>query len=110
MTLEVPSASSRNPPRSSSTPPPGLAAISTSAGEPAKGLVEIAGPETFGLDGAVRRALAARSDPRTVVADPAATYYGIAVGERSLVPANAASIGETRLDDWLREAVPVGAA
>jgi uncharacterized protein YbjT (DUF2867 family) len=80
------------------------------AGEPANGLVEIAGPEAFGLDDAVRRALAARNDPRTVLADPAATYYGIAVAERSLVPANPASLGETRLEDWLREAVPVGAA
>ena len=49
------------------------------------------------------------NDPRTVVADPSATYYGIAVGERSLVPGDGAMVGEIRLDDWLREAAAVPA-
>ena len=49
------------------------------------------------------------NDPREVVADPAATYYGIAVSERSLVPADGAMVGEIRLDDWLREATAVPA-
>ena len=43
------------------------------------------------------------NDPRTVVADPSATYFGIAVGGRSLVPGDGAMIGEIRLDDWLRQ-------
>ena len=74
------------------------------AGAPVKGTVEVGGPETFRFDEAVSRALAAMNDPRTVVADPTATYYGIAVSERSLVPAAGAMVGEMRLDDWLREA------
>jgi hypothetical protein len=47
-----------------------------------------------------------------VVADPSATYYGISVGEDSLVPGDGAMLGEIRLDDWLREttAVPATAA
>ena len=72
-------------------------------GAPVNGIVEVGGPETFPFDEAVRRALAAMNDPRRVVADPSATYYGIAVGERSLVPADGAMVGEIRLDDWLRE-------
>jgi uncharacterized protein YbjT (DUF2867 family) len=74
-------------------------------GEPANGLVEVAGPETFRLDEAVRQALVARGDSREVVTDATAPYYGIEVGERSLVPANPVSLGEIRLDAWLREPV-----
>ena len=81
----------------------------TAVGAPVNGIVEVGGPETFSFDVAVRQALAAMNDPRQVVADPAATYYGIAVSERSLVPAAGAMVGEIRLDDWLREATAVPA-
>jgi uncharacterized protein YbjT (DUF2867 family) len=81
-------------------------------GAPVNGIVEVGGPETFPFDEAARRALAATNDPRTVIADPSATYFGIAVGERSLVPGDGATVGDIRLDDWLREttAVPSTAA
>ena len=79
------------------------------AGAPVNGIVEVGGPETFRFDAAVRRALGAMNDPRTVVADPSATYYGIAVGERSLVPGDGAMVGEIHLDDWLRETTAVPA-
>jgi len=72
-------------------------------GAPVNGIVEVGGPETFQFDEAVRRALAAMNDPRTVIADPSATYFGIAVGERSLVPGDGAMVGEIGLDDWLRQ-------
>jgi uncharacterized protein YbjT (DUF2867 family) len=72
-------------------------------GSPVNGTVEIGGPEQFRLDEAVRRDLAARKDPRKVIADPQARYYGIAVGERTLVPNNDARLGETRLEDWLNQ-------
>ena len=82
------------------------------AGSPVNGIVEVGGPETFRFDEAVRRALAATNDPRTVTSDPSATYFGIAVSEHSLVPGAGAVLGEIRLDDWLREttAVPAAAA
>ena len=82
------------------------------AGAPVNGIVEVGGPETFRFDEAIRRALAATNDSRTVTADPSATYFGIPVGERSLVPGDGAMVGEIRLDDWLREttAVPAAAA
>jgi uncharacterized protein YbjT (DUF2867 family) len=79
------------------------AVAKVAVGKPVNGLVEVGGPETFRFDEAIRRVLAAMNDPRTVIDDPAATYYGIAVTERSLVPADGAMVGETRLDDWLRE-------
>jgi uncharacterized protein YbjT (DUF2867 family) len=75
----------------------------TAVGAPVNGIVEVGGPETFSFDEAVRQALAAMNDPRRVIADPAATYYGIAVSERSLVPADGSMVGEIRLDEWLRE-------
>ena len=69
---------------------------------PVNGVVEVAGPEQFRLDELIRRGLSARSDPRTVIADPDARYFGAELGERSLVPAEGAQLGETRLADWLQ--------
>ena len=82
------------------------------AGAPLNGMVEIGGPEQFRFDEPVRQVLAAANDPRDVVIDADATYYGIAVTERTLVPAADARLGEIRLDDWLREttAAPATAA
>ncbi|HET7058413.1 MAG TPA: SDR family oxidoreductase [Nitrospiraceae bacterium] len=70
-------------------------------GSPVNGIVEVGGPEQFHLDELVRRDLAARKDPREVVADPHARYYGIEVSERTLVPDNNARLGETRFETWL---------
>ena len=70
-------------------------------GAPVNGIVEVAGPEQFRLDDLVRRYLGARDDPRSVIADPNARYFGALVGERTLMPDNNATIGETRFEDWL---------
>ena len=70
-------------------------------GPPINGIVEIGGPEQFRLDEIVRRYLAARDDRRSVIADPNARYYGAKLGERTLVPENSATVGETRFEDWL---------
>ena len=69
---------------------------------PVNDTVEIGGPEQFRLDELVRRDLAARKDPREVITDPHARYYGIQVSERTLVPNDGALLGETRFEDWLR--------
>lgn len=79
-----------------------IAAIAMSS--PVKGTVEIGGPEQFRLDALVRLYLAARKDPRRVVSDPNARYYGIQVSERTLVPDNGARLGEVRFEDWLGQA------
>jgi uncharacterized protein YbjT (DUF2867 family) len=72
-------------------------------GPPGNGVVEIAGPESFRLDDLVRTLLEAQGDPREVVADPAARFYGISPGERTLLPDDDAQLGETSLESWLRE-------
>jgi uncharacterized protein YbjT (DUF2867 family) len=73
-------------------------------GSPVNGTVEVGGPEQFHLDELIRRGLAAYKDPRKVVADPQATYYGIKVTERALVPENNATLGNTKFDQWLTQA------
>jgi len=70
-------------------------------GPPLNRTVEIAGPDQFRLDELVRRVLKARNDPREVVADPQAQYYGISPSERVLLPEDDALISPTRLEDWL---------
>jgi uncharacterized protein YbjT (DUF2867 family) len=75
-------------------------------GAPRNGILEVAGPEQFRLDELVRRTLSARHDPRTVVTDPSARYFGAVLGERSLVPEGDAQLASTRFEDWL---APIGA-
>jgi uncharacterized protein YbjT (DUF2867 family) len=72
-------------------------------GSPVNGTVEVGGPEKFHLDELVRRGLAAWKDPREVVADPHARYYGIELSENTLVPGADAQLGETRFAEWLKE-------
>jgi uncharacterized protein YbjT (DUF2867 family) len=70
-------------------------------GTPLNGIVEVAGPEQFRLDELVRRGLAACNDPRHVVADPHALYFGYELAERTLIPGADAQLAATRFDDWL---------
>ncbi len=72
-------------------------------GSPVNGIVEVGGPEQFRLDELVRQDLAARQDPRVVITDPHARYYGIKLSERTLVPEADAQLGATRFKDWLRQ-------
>ena len=69
---------------------------------PRKGIVEIAGPERAPLYEFVARYLQAVGDPREVVRDPEARYFGGRVEERSLVPLGDARLGRIGLDEWLR--------
>jgi uncharacterized protein YbjT (DUF2867 family) len=74
-------------------------------GSPINGIVEVAGPEPFRMDQLVRRFLADRNDPREVIADPHARYFGTDLGERSLLPGDGATIAGTSFEDWLRESM-----
>src|SRR5262252_5188312 len=78
--------------------------------EPLNGTVEIAGPEQLRQDDLVRQFLNATGDARTVIADPKALYYGIAVNDQSLTPGDHPRLGPTRFDDWLRHNAGSGAA
>jgi uncharacterized protein YbjT (DUF2867 family) len=70
-------------------------------GSPVEGTVEVGGPDVLKLDEFIRRALRARNDPREVITDPQALYFGIKVTERTLIPNSNAQCGETRFEEWL---------
>src|SRR5215467_1833405 len=71
-------------------------------GSPLNRILEVEGPESFRFDELISLALSARNDPRKVIADPHARYYGTELSERSLVPGDDAQLGETRFEYWLR--------
>ncbi|MFI5506321.1 SDR family oxidoreductase [Mycobacterium sp. NPDC051804] len=71
---------------------------------PVNGIVEIGGPEAVRLSDAISTSLTARGESRTVVADPEARYWGIALQERTLVPADGATLFDTRLEEWILDA------
>ncbi len=80
----------------------------TAAGAPVNGVVEVGGPDKFRMDELVRRTLKARNDPRQVVSDPTALYYGAyEVDDSTLVPADDALVGEVRFRDWLERQLAV---
>jgi uncharacterized protein YbjT (DUF2867 family) len=70
-------------------------------GEPVNGIVEVAGPEPVRMDQAVERVLAAAGDPRKVVSDPHAEYFGTELNTESLVPDEGPRLTATSFDDWL---------
>ncbi|MEQ4207397.1 SDR family oxidoreductase [Actinopolymorpha sp. B9G3] len=69
-------------------------------GTPLNGRVEIAGPEQSRMDDFFRDALAGWGDPRQVVTDPDARYFGAKAGEHTLVPGDDAVLGKTKYADW----------
>ncbi|MEU4120518.1 SDR family oxidoreductase [Kitasatospora sp. NPDC028055] len=78
----------------------------TAVGSPVNGVVEVAGPDTFRLDELVRETLAADGDPRTVVTDPHAKYFGSELRETTLLPGPGAHIAGARFADWLARSRP----
>ncbi|MEW2425641.1 SDR family oxidoreductase [Streptomyces nigra] len=75
----------------------------TAVGTPVNGVVEVAGPDTFQLDELIRKGLAAKNDPRQVVTDVHAPYFGAELREDTLLPGADAHIAETRFTDWLAQ-------
>jgi len=73
---------------------------------PRNGIVEIAGPERAPFNEIVARYLKAVGDPREVVSDPEARYFGGRVEERSLVPLGEARLGRIGFDEWLSRSIP----
>jgi uncharacterized protein YbjT (DUF2867 family) len=70
-------------------------------GPPLNGRVEVAGPEQYRMDEFFRTALAARNDPREVITDKHARYFGTELSEQSLVPGGEAIRGEVSYREWL---------
>ena len=69
---------------------------------PRRGIIEIAGPERAPFNEIIARYLKAVGDPREVVRDPEARYFGGRVAERALVPLGEARLGRIGFDEWLR--------
>jgi len=82
-----------------------LATIAVS--EPLNGTVELAGPDAIPFDEVVRQYLSAHNDPRTVVTDEQAHYFGTPLEKRSLVPEGENPLlGSVRFADWLSRTAP----
>ena len=75
-------------------------------GTPVNGTVEVAGPDRFRLDEFIRQSLTARNDPREVIAETQARYFGAKLGKGTLIPGDAARLGQMRFEDWLRRSTP----
>jgi len=81
-----------------------LAVADAAEAEPRNGIIEYGGPDRFPLSDLVRTTLRALGDPREVVADPLARYFGSALTERELLPAADAHIAATSYGSWLDRA------
>lgn len=75
-------------------------------GAPVNGTIEIAGPERVSLAELVRRFLTANQDPREVVTDVHARYFGVELDDQSLIPGDNPRIAPTRFEDWLSRSIP----
>ncbi len=73
---------------------------------PLNGTVELAGPDALPFDELVRQYLEAHHDPRSVVTDGQARYFGATLEKRSLVPADNALLGSCHFADWLSHIAP----
>jgi uncharacterized protein YbjT (DUF2867 family) len=77
-------------------------------GAPVNGMVEIAGPERLPLATLVQRYLGTLKDPREVVPDAEAAYFGVRLDDRSLTPDDGAHLGTIRFEDWIGQSAGAG--
>lgn len=82
------------------------ALVDVALGAPVNGIVEVGGPEKISLDECVRRFLAAKNDPRQVIPDVHARYFGSVLNDLSLTTSEGARIGQIRFADWLARSIP----
>jgi uncharacterized protein YbjT (DUF2867 family) len=79
-------------------------------GAPINGILEIAGPDKIRMYESAARYLKKIGDPREVVSDASALYFGIPIDDRSLVPGDGARIGAMNFESWLAQyAKPIAA-
>ena len=74
--------------------------------QPINGVMEIGGPEPVRMSVLVGRYLKRLNDPRKVIGDPHALYFGTELDDRSLVPGPGARLGAQSFDDWFERAAP----
>src|SRR5438552_2490294 len=78
------------------------AVAEVAVGQPINGMIEVAGPDRIRQDELIRQYLSATGDPRKVITDVDARYFGIEVNDQSLVPGNNPRLGPTHYKDWLK--------
>jgi len=74
-------------------------------GAPLNGTLEVGGPEAIPLDELAREVLSAKQDPRQIVADTHARYFGAQLNDQSLIPGPNARLGALTFGDWLRRSI-----
>jgi uncharacterized protein YbjT (DUF2867 family) len=74
-------------------------------GAPLNGAIEVGGPEAIPLDELGREVLSAKQDPRQIVADTHARYFGTELNDQSLIPSPGARLGTLTFGDWLRQSI-----
>jgi uncharacterized protein YbjT (DUF2867 family) len=82
-----------------------LALRDAALGRPRNQILEVAGPDSFRLSELAQQILTANEDPRPVIADTQALYFGAALREDTLMPGDYARFAPRRFDDWLRCAI-----
>jgi uncharacterized protein YbjT (DUF2867 family) len=70
---------------------------------PVNGIIEIGGPDRVRMADLVQRFLSAIKDPRQVIPDPKALYFGTVLEEDSLVPGPGATLGKIDFDTWFAQ-------
>jgi uncharacterized protein YbjT (DUF2867 family) len=77
--------------------------IALSVGAPLNITVQLAGPERMKLDELIRVFLRETNDPRKLITDKHALYFGVEIDDQSLIPEENARLGKIRFIDWLRK-------
>jgi uncharacterized protein YbjT (DUF2867 family) len=65
-------------------------------------MIEVGGPEVFTFEQLLRQYADSTGDPRPLVVDPHARYFGAELAERSLLPGDGATLFNTTYADWLK--------
>lgn len=81
-----------------------LVEIATSG--PLNAMAEIAGPAPLRLTEMAEQFLSAKEDPRRVLGDPDALYFGARLDDHSLRPGPNAHLGEISYAEWLQSTIP----
>lgn len=73
---------------------------------PVNDIVEVAGPEPVSMAGLVAAFLRKTGDPRQVVADVNARYFGALLNDQSLTPGAHARLGSINFEEWFSKVGP----
>lgn len=75
----------------------------TAVTKPVNGVLEVGGPEKVRMDEFIAAGLRRVGDPRVVIADEHATYFGTELVDSSLVPGENADLGATTYSEWVEQ-------